>query len=117
MLLRRYIKGAGVDETLVWYEGSGFTTRRYLVADERGSIAAVTDDAGVSLAANTYDEYGRPGASNMGRFQYTGQAYIPELNLTLVYFHAMELLMVSALAFASEPMAKLTIRSDSARLG
>lgn len=81
VLLRRYIKGAGVDETLVWYEGAGFTTRRYLVADERGSIAAVTDNAGASLAANTYDEYGRPGASNMGRFQYTGQAYIAELGL------------------------------------
>ncbi|MFT3808427.1 MAG: RHS repeat-associated core domain-containing protein [Micropepsaceae bacterium] len=80
-MLRRYVPGAGVDETLVWYEGSGTTDRRYLFTDERGSVIAITDATGAPLAANTYDEYGRPGANNMGRFQYTGQAYIPELNL------------------------------------
>ncbi|MFT3808425.1 MAG: RHS repeat-associated core domain-containing protein [Micropepsaceae bacterium] len=80
-LLRRYVPGAGVDETLVWYEGSGTTDRRYLFTDERGSVIAITDAAGSSIGTNTYDEYGRPGATNMGRFQYTGQAYIPELNL------------------------------------
>ncbi|MFT3808429.1 MAG: RHS repeat-associated core domain-containing protein [Micropepsaceae bacterium] len=80
-MLRRYVPGAGVDETLVWYEGSGTTDRRYLFTDERGSVIAITDAAGAALGTNTYDEYGRPGAGNMGRFQYTGQAYIPELNL------------------------------------
>lgn len=34
-----------------------------------------------SSAINTYDEYGKPGAANQGRFQYTGQAWIPELGL------------------------------------
>jgi len=33
------------------------------------------------LATNTYDEYGRPGSGNLGRFQYTGQAYIASLGL------------------------------------
>ncbi|WP_156029662.1 RHS repeat-associated core domain-containing protein, partial [Sphingomonas sp. URHD0057] len=35
---------------------------------------------------NTYDEFGKPGASNIGRFQYTGQAWIPEL--ALYYYKA-----------------------------
>ncbi|WP_252406647.1 RHS repeat-associated core domain-containing protein, partial [Acinetobacter pittii] len=30
---------------------------------------------------NSYDEYGIPGAGNIGRFQYTGQAWIPELGM------------------------------------
>jgi RHS repeat-associated protein len=36
---------------------------------------------GAALAINTYDEYGNPGANNLGRFQYTGQAWFPELGL------------------------------------
>lgn len=34
------------------------------------------------LAANSYDEYGIPGAANAGRFQYTGQAWLPELGMS-----------------------------------
>ncbi|WP_343808899.1 RHS repeat-associated core domain-containing protein [Alteraurantiacibacter aestuarii] len=30
---------------------------------------------------NTYDDYGVPAAPNSGRFQYTGQAWLPELGL------------------------------------
>jgi RHS repeat-associated protein len=33
------------------------------------------------LWINTYDEYGIPGAGNQGRFQYTGQAWLPELGM------------------------------------
>lgn len=36
-LLRRYVHGPGVDEPLVWYEGSGTGDKRWLHADERGS--------------------------------------------------------------------------------
>jgi len=32
-------------------------------------------------ADNTYDEYGIPGAANTGRFQYNGQAWLPELGM------------------------------------
>jgi YD repeat-containing protein len=39
-LLRRYVTGAGTDEPIVWYEGAGLSDRRWLIADERGSIAA-----------------------------------------------------------------------------
>jgi RHS repeat-associated protein len=66
---------------LVWYEGAGTTSRRWLHADERGSVIAVTDSSGATLAINSYDAWGIPAASNLGRFQYTGQAWIPEIGL------------------------------------
>jgi RHS repeat-associated protein len=81
VLQRRYVHGPGVDEPIVWHEGTGTGTRRFLMADERGSVAAVTDVSGTPLTLNTYDEYGRPGASNAGRFQYTGQVWLPEAGL------------------------------------
>ncbi len=78
---RRYVHGPGTDEPLVWYEGSGTTDRRWLHADERGSIIAVSDASGAVTNINSYDEYGIPAATNVGRFQYTGQAWIPELGM------------------------------------
>jgi RHS repeat-associated protein len=80
-LLRRYVPGPGTDEPVVWYEGAGVSDRRFLLADPQGSIVAVTNSAGASIATNTYDEYGIPAAGNLGRFQYTGQAWIPEVGL------------------------------------
>jgi RHS repeat-associated protein len=80
-LLRRYVHGAGDDEPLVWYEGSGTTDRRWLHADERGSVVATSNGSGAAIATNTYDEYGIPRSSNSGRFQYTGQTWLPELGL------------------------------------
>ncbi|WP_179506220.1 MULTISPECIES: RHS repeat-associated core domain-containing protein [unclassified Sphingomonas] len=79
--LRRYVPGPGTDEPVVWYEGSGLTDRRFLQADERGSIIAVTDGSGNVLGTNAYDEFGIPRANNIGRFQYTGQAWFPEVGL------------------------------------
>jgi RHS repeat-associated protein len=80
-LLRRYVHGPGTDEPLVWYEGTATTDRRFLQADERGSVIAVSDGAGGSLAVNRYDEYGIPQVGNAGRFQYTGQVWLPEAGL------------------------------------
>lgn len=80
-VLRRYVTGANDDEPLVWYEGAGVSDRRWLIADERGSVVAVSDSVGNSIATNTYDEYGIPGGSKSGRFQYTGQAWFPELGM------------------------------------
>lgn len=45
---RRYAHGPGVDEPLVWYEGAGATTPRWLIADRQGSIIATTDAAGAA---------------------------------------------------------------------
>jgi RHS repeat-associated protein len=80
-LQRRYVHGPGTDEPLVWYEGTGLSTRRYYHADERGSIVATSDGSGAMVNISTYDEYGIPGASNAGRFQYTGQQWVSELSM------------------------------------
>lgn len=80
-VLKRYVHGPGIDESLVWYEGSGTTNRRWLHADERGSVVAVTDGTGVTIAINNYDEWGNPETANIGRFQYTGQVWIPEIGM------------------------------------
>lgn len=80
-LQRRYVYGADTDEPLVWYEGTGTSDKRWLIPDERGSVVAVTNASGSSIATNTYDEYGIPGSSNLGRFQYTGQAWLSEAGL------------------------------------
>jgi RHS repeat-associated protein len=83
-LLRRYAPGAlGADDPIVWYEGSNTSSRRWLIDDYQGSVIAATDGTGAIIGGtpNTYDEYGVPGSANQGRFQYTGQIYIPELGL------------------------------------
>jgi len=80
-LQRRYVHGPGADEPLVWYEGSGTTDRRWLHADERGSVIATSDATGTATTTNSYDEYGIPASTNAGRFQYTGQAWLPELGM------------------------------------
>jgi RHS repeat-associated protein len=81
LLLRRYVHGPGTDQPLVQYEGSGTADRRFLHADERRSAIAVTDGSGNLIASNGYDEYGIPNSGNYGRFQYTGQAWLPELGM------------------------------------
>ena len=53
----------------------------WLQADERGSIVAISNDAGTSIAINRYDDYGIPASTNMGRFQYTGQAWLSEIGM------------------------------------
>ena len=80
-MLRRYVHADGADTPLVWYEGSGLGTQQYLYADHQGSIIARTNASGAATHINSYDEYGIPAATNTGRFQYTGQAWLPELGM------------------------------------
>jgi RHS repeat-associated protein len=82
-MVHRYVHGPakGVDDPLVWYNNPVGGWRQTLVADQQGSIVAVADMYGNPVAINAYDEYGIPGANNKGRFQYTGQAWIPELGM------------------------------------
>lgn len=80
-VLNRYVHAPGIDTPLVWYAGAGLADRRFLMADERGSIVSVATGNGSALAVNTYDEYGIPGSGNTGRFQYTGQIWLPEAGL------------------------------------
>lgn len=80
-VLRRFVHGNEEDDPLIWYEGSGLTDRRSLQDDHQGSIVSVANSSGSALAINRYDEYGIPASGNLGRFQYTGQAWIPELGM------------------------------------
>lgn len=80
-VLRRYVPGPGTDEPVVWYESATTADRRWLHADERGSVIAVSDGSGAMLAINRYDEYGIPQSGGAGRFRYTGQAWLPELGM------------------------------------
>jgi RHS repeat-associated protein len=80
-VLRRYVHGPGEDQPLVWYEGAGLSDKRYLMTDERGSVVAVTNGTGAASGINSYDEYGIPASTNVGRFGYTGQTFIPEIGL------------------------------------
>ncbi len=81
-LQRRYVPGPGIDEPLVWYEGSGTSNRRWLHADERGSVIAASDGSGNIVGTpNRYDEYGIPQGTLTGRFGFTGQPWLPEFGL------------------------------------
>jgi RHS repeat-associated protein len=82
-LLRRYVHSGGVDQPLLWDERApdGSFLRRYLYANQQGSIIAVADASGNPLAINRYDAWGIPAPANLGRFQYTGQIWLAELGL------------------------------------
>ena len=84
-ILRRYINGIGADVPLAWYEGSAFgdSNARYLRADHEGSVLTITDSTSSNVyGVNIYDEFGNaPATGNLGRFQYTGQMWIPEIGL------------------------------------
>ena len=79
-LLRRFVPGSR-GAALVWYEGSAVQAsgRRYLHANNQGSIVAVTDTNGSTIEVDSYDPYGVGSSSSQSRFRYTGQAYIPEV--------------------------------------
>ena len=50
-------------------------------ADHQGSIIAISDSTGNHIQINTYDAYGIPQNDILGRFTYTGQIYLPEIDL------------------------------------
>ena len=78
VVTRRYVPGLGLDGVITAYTGSGTSTRDWLLADERGSVIALTGSTGAVTNINRYDEYGVPASGNTGRFQYTGQPWLPE---------------------------------------
>ncbi len=81
VLLRQYGHGTGSDDPVYWLEYGLPGPSRFLHANHQGSIVAVSQSPGTAFAINAYDEWGVPAATNQGRFQYTGQAWIPELGL------------------------------------
>jgi RHS repeat-associated protein len=93
-VLRRYVHGSGADDPLVWYEGAGTasTALKRLRTDQQGNVTAITNNAGAATALRTYDEWGIPKSTTaagavtttfatIGRFGYTGQAWLPELGM------------------------------------
>jgi RHS repeat-associated protein len=82
-LTRRYAHNAGADVPMLSYEYVSGTLShvRYLHADHQGSIVALSSGSGSAPVINRYDEYGIPGSGNTGRFQYTGQIWLPELGM------------------------------------
>ncbi|MGH9916890.1 MAG: RHS repeat-associated core domain-containing protein, partial [Pyrinomonadaceae bacterium] len=80
VMIARYVHGnnVGADDPLIWYSNGA---ARWLHSDQQGSIVAVTSGAGGSPSINSYDEYGIPSVANIGRFQYTGQAWLAELGM------------------------------------
>ena len=77
----RHIPGLWMDDIALSYSGSGTSTPSWPLTDERGSVIALTDNTGAVTAINTYDEYGVPASANTGRFQYTGQVWLPTAGL------------------------------------
>lgn len=83
-LLRRYVSLPGADLPLVWYEGAGTASRRWLQLDNQGSVMAYSDATGASGATYGYGPFGEPDATNGwggSRYRYTGQIMlqIPQL--------------------------------------
>ncbi len=85
VILARHVHGpaAGLDDPLVSYENQYLTSGSaiFLQRDTRGSIVYRSNENNGQLTINTYDEYGQPGSTNYGRFQYTGQSWLPELGM------------------------------------
>jgi RHS repeat-associated protein len=80
-MTRRYVHWAGTDVPVVSFAGATLAQPSYLYADHQGSIVAVGSANGQTVTPNSYDEYGVPAAGNVGRFQYTGQIWLPELGM------------------------------------
>lgn len=77
-VLRRHVPGLGLDDVVTSYAGPGTGSRRWLLADERGSVLTEANESGAAGTINLYDPYGVPDSGNVGRFQYTGQAWLAE---------------------------------------
>jgi len=80
-LLRRYVHGPALNNPLIQYEGTSFGSPRWLHSNFQGSIVAATSASGAVSSRNTYDSWGIPGENNSGRFQFTGQTWIPEIGV------------------------------------
>lgn len=77
----RYIAGPGPDEWAAVYTGAGTGSVVWPLQDQQGSVIALSDATGAATSVLAYDEYGRPRAGNIGRFQYTGQMMLPDYGL------------------------------------
>jgi RHS repeat-associated protein len=81
VLQRRYVHGPGIDQPLVWYEGTGTSNKSWLYTDHLGSVVATANATGTSTATYSYGPIGEPNSTTGIRFRYTGQQLIGELGL------------------------------------
>ena len=82
-VLRRYVHGPGVDNPLIWFEGSavGSSNANYLIPDRQGSIVGAATTAGALGTILSYDPDGTPNSWGGSGFRYTGQIALPEARL------------------------------------
>ena len=78
---QRYVFGQSIDKPLVQFNGSSTNTPLFLFSNHQGSVIAHADRSGNVSNVNTYDDFGVPGSENVGRFGYTGQLNLPEIEL------------------------------------
>ena len=84
-VLRRYVPGKDVDETLVWYEGADLATPNWLHTDEQGTTIATSNSSGAATTYK-YSPTGEPTSWAGARLRYTGQAALPDI--ALYYYKA-----------------------------
>jgi RHS repeat-associated protein len=88
-IIRRYVPGQSQDETLVWYEGGGLSSPRWLHTDQLGSVVSTSDASG-NGTVYTYSATGEPSAwgapGTSPAFRYTGQVALPQVQL--MYYKA-----------------------------
>ncbi|MFM0268477.1 RHS repeat-associated core domain-containing protein [Paraburkholderia sediminicola] len=80
-MTRRYVFGPGVDAPLAQYEGMGTGLKKWLYANQQGSIVAVTNAVGATLGMPAYGPFGETEGKPESRFGYTGQQYLASLGL------------------------------------
>ncbi|PIW55864.1 MAG: hypothetical protein COW16_03855, partial [Sphingomonadales bacterium CG12_big_fil_rev_8_21_14_0_65_65_10] len=84
-ILARHVHGLNAgDDPIASYTGSLFaaSNEQLIRQDRLGSVMLMsTDRTTATVNVNTYDEYGVPGSGNTGRFQYTGQVWLPQIGL------------------------------------
>lgn len=78
-LINRVVRGPWADEVAVVFPTN--STPLWNLQDERGSTIATTNPAGSPTALLAYDDYGNQRAGNTGRFQYSGQLWLPDFQL------------------------------------
>jgi RHS repeat-associated protein len=80
-LIRRYVRGPGIDEPIVIYDGANAATMTWLYPDERGSITATADASGNPVSLMSYGPFGEPNATTGVSLRYTGQMLDPDSGL------------------------------------
>jgi RHS repeat-associated protein len=81
VVTERYVGGPNLDEWAVLWTGATTAAPQWPLQNHQASVIALTDATGAATATLAYDEYGRPRAGNLGRFQYTGQMMLPDFGL------------------------------------